>query len=81
MRTYDPADGILYVHLAQDPVAPPQAHDECHRLPAGYANVDLRARLGAPGTCGTRPALVLIPGGSAAADVPTPAGPPLRLAR
>jgi hypothetical protein len=81
MRTYDPADCILYVHLAQEPAAPPQAHDECHRLPAGYANVDLRARLHAPRTVDTRPALVLLTGGSAAADAPAPAGPALRLAR
>ena len=83
MRTYDPADCILYVHLAQDPAAPPHAQDECHRLPAGYANVDLRARLGGPPTADSRPALVLLPGGAAAADapVPVPAGPALRLAR
>lgn len=37
MRTYDPADHILYVHLAQQPAVPAEplnAHDECHRLPA-----------------------------------------------
>jgi hypothetical protein len=75
MRTYDPADRILYVHLAQDPAAPtapPHAHDECHRLPAGYANVSLRPRLGEPGAAGARPALVLLLGGSTAADGPAP---------
>ena len=49
MRTYDPADDILYVHLAQQSAVPatsPAARDECHRLPAGYANVALRARIG-----------------------------------
>ena len=81
MRTYDPADHILYVHLAQDPAAPPHAHDECHRLPAGYANVSLRSRLGEPRAAGARPALVLLPGGSAAADGPAPAASALRLAQ
>jgi hypothetical protein len=82
MRTYDPADRILYVHLAQEPApaAPPHVHDECHRLPAGYANESLQARLGEPRTAGARPALVLLPGGAAAADGPAPA-PALRLAR
>jgi hypothetical protein len=84
MRTYDPADHILYVHLAQGPAAaaaPPHAHDECHRLPAGYANVSLRDRLGAPCGADARPALVLLPGGSAAADRPTPTASALRLAQ
>jgi len=81
MRTYDPADHILYVHLAQDPAAPPHAHDECHRLPAGYANVSLRSRLGEPRAAAARPALVLLPGGSAAADGPAPAPSALRLAQ
>lgn len=84
MRTYDPADHILYVHLAQDPAvpaAPPHAHDECHRLPAGYPNVSLRPRLGAPRAAGARPALVLLPGGSAAADGPAPTASALRLAQ
>jgi hypothetical protein len=79
MRTYDPADGILYVHLAPDPAAPGHTRDECHRLPAGYANGALRSRLGGPRAAGTRPALVLLPGGSAATDEPAP--PALRLAR
>ena len=84
MRTYDPADRILYVHLAQDPAAratPPHAHDECHRLPAGYANVSLRARLGEPRSVSVRPALVVLPGGSAAAAGPASAAPALRLAQ
>ncbi|WP_448624332.1 hypothetical protein [Geodermatophilus sp. URMC 64] len=86
MRTYDPADGILYVHLAQDvdaPAAPPQPRDECTRLPADYANASLRPRLGDSPTTGARPALVLLPGGAAAADRPAaaPAAPALRLAR
>jgi hypothetical protein len=82
MRTYDPADHILYVHLAQDPAVPatpPQVQDECHRLPADYANASLRPRIGeAP----ARPALVLLPGGSSAAETAapaTPAAPALRL--
>jgi hypothetical protein len=84
MRTYDPADHILYVHLAQGPAAPaapPHADAECHRLSAGYANGSLRSRLGAPHAAGTRPALVLLPGGAAAADSPAPAAPALRLAQ
>jgi hypothetical protein len=81
MRTYDPADHILYVHLAQHPAAPPHPHDECHRLPAGYANGPLRPRLGGPRAAGVRPALVLLPGGSAAVDGPAPAAPALRLAQ
>jgi hypothetical protein len=56
MRTYDPADGIVYVHLAPG-TAPGTAPDECHRLPSGYPNASLRGRLG------VRPALVLLPGG------------------
>ena len=64
MRIYDPADCIRYVHLAQQP-----ADDDCQQLPAGYANASPGTRLP-----GTRPALVLLPGGSAG----TPA---LRLAR
>ena len=68
MRIYDPADGILYVHLAPEP-----AGDECHQLPAGYANTFPRTKLP-----GARPALVLLPGGSAGSPPPSPA---LRLAR
>jgi hypothetical protein len=75
MRTYDPADSILYVHLAQNPAvcaAPAPVQDECHRLPADYANASLRPR--------NRPALVLLPGGSAVAEGPA-AAPELRLAQ
>ena len=86
MRTYDPADHILYVHLGQTTAAvaapaAPHPHDECHRLPAGYANGPLRPRLGEPRAAGVAPALVLLPGGSAAADGPAPPAPALRLAR
>jgi len=73
MRTYDPADRIRYVHLAQEPAAPPpRADDGCQRLPAGYANASPGTRLAA------RPALVLLPGGSAESS---PSPPSLRLAR
>ena len=83
MRTYDPADHILYVHLAQQPAVsaePTLAHDECHRLPADYANVSLRARIGEPRAADARPDLVLLPGGSAAGP-PASAGSVLRLAQ
>jgi len=60
MRTYDPAEGIVYVHLASDVAPSRPAREECHRLPAGYPNASLRGRLGG------RPALVLLPGGAAA---------------
>jgi hypothetical protein len=79
MRTYDPADGILYVHPGQQPAAPTlraRADDECHRLPSGYANAFPGTRL--PGPDAARPALVLLPGGSA--DTPT-STPALRLAQ
>ncbi|RBY83815.1 hypothetical protein DQ238_01780 [Geodermatophilus sp. TF02-6] len=82
MRTYDPADRIRYVHPAQDPAAPavpPHAHDQCSRLPTGYANASDRARLDGPRAAGARPGLVLLPGGAAAADPPAPAAPALRL--
>jgi hypothetical protein len=79
MRTYDPADGICYVHLGQIPAAPPHAHDECHRLPAGYANSSLGARLDTPSSAAIRPALVLLPGGPAESDAP--AAPALRRAQ
>jgi hypothetical protein len=84
MRTYDPADHILYVHPGQQPAVsaePPHAHDDCHRLPADYANVSLRARIDAPRTANARPALVLLPGGSAAAGPLASAAPALRLAQ
>jgi hypothetical protein len=79
MRTYDPADRICYVHLAADPAAPRPSRDECLRLPAGYANGSLRSRLGEPPATAARPALVLLPGGSAVSG--EPAAPALRLAR
>ena len=82
MRTYDPADHILYVHPAEHPAAPaapPRAQDECHRLPADYANVSLRARLGGRGLVSVRPALAVLPGGSTAAAGSAPAAPALRL--
>ena len=83
MRTYDPADSIRYVHLAQEPAAPaapPPARDECHRLPAGYANGSLRVRLDAR-RADSRPALVIISGGRPAGDVATSAAPALYLAQ
>jgi hypothetical protein len=80
MRTYDPADAILYVHLAQEPAtsvtSPKHAGTSCHRLAAGYANRSLETRLGeqlsADGgpvtgdrsSAGGRPALFVIPGGA-----------------
>ena len=82
MRTYDPADSITYLHLAQRPTAPvtsPHAHDECHRLPAGYPNASLRARLGGRRLVSVRPALAVLPGGSAAAAGSAPGAPVLRL--
>jgi hypothetical protein len=82
MRTYDPADYILYVHLAQDPTptGPSYHRDECHRLSAGYANVSFRARLTAGRAAGARPTLVLLPGRPAAADGPAASAlPALRL--
>ena len=84
MRTYDPADHILYVHLAQQPAvpaAPPHARDECHRLPADYANVSLRAGIAEPRTAAARPALVLLPGGSSTAEAPASSAPALRVAQ
>jgi hypothetical protein len=84
MRTYDPADRILYVHLAQDPAvsaAPQHARDGCQRLPADYANVSVRVRAGEPRTATARPALVLLPGGAATAERPRSAAPALRFAR
>jgi hypothetical protein len=81
MRTYDPADAILYVHLAQEPATSvtsrKHAGTTCHRLAAGYANRSLGTRLGEPlradggpvtgdpSSAGGRPALFVIPGGAA----------------
>ncbi|SDO20404.1 hypothetical protein SAMN05428965_3158 [Geodermatophilus sp. DSM 45219] len=84
MRTYDPADSIDYVHLAQHPAASatsPHTHHECHRLPDGYANVSLRARLGGRRLASVRPPLAVLPGGSAAPAHSAPAAPALRLVR
>jgi hypothetical protein len=92
MNTYDPADRIRYVHMAQQPVAPPAVvkAGACDPLPAGYANLSPLTRLpGAPGTRpGTaagaagsgsdRPALVILPGGAAATRATD--APRLRLA-
>ena len=78
MRTYDPADGIRYVHLAQHPAAPRPAREECHPLPAGYANASLRARLGGPRAVGPRPVLAVLPGGAGVAG-PAALAPALRL--
>jgi hypothetical protein len=84
MRTYDPADHILYVHLAQDraapAAAPPAADHECQRLSPGYANASLRARLEVR-RADARPALVVIRGGWAAAAGPASAAPALYLAQ
>jgi hypothetical protein len=71
MRTYDPADHILYVHLAQDPVvstAPARVRDE-RRPPTESADGSRRA------------ALVLLSGGADAADGAAAAPPALRLAQ
>jgi hypothetical protein len=78
MRTYDPADRIRYVHMAPGSAAPagvPEAGGACDQLPTGYANRVLRTRLtGTPGTGAdagsARPALVVLPGGAAAAADP-----------
>jgi hypothetical protein len=82
MRLYDSADYIVYVRLGQRTAAPAQpAHvqDECRRLPAGYANTSVGLRVGRPGAAHARPALVLLPGGSAAADSPDRASAARRL--
>ena len=81
MRTYDPADCILYVHMAGGAaVSPAPSPEECHPLPADYANASLRDRIGPPRAVG-RPALVLLPGGSAPDVAPASAAPVLSLAR
>jgi hypothetical protein len=82
MRTYDPAERIRYVHLGSSPAAPtaaPPAPEDCHRLPAGYANASVRAWAAEGRTAGTRTGLVLRPGG-AAASAPAPAARARRLA-
>lgn len=48
MNTYDPADDIVYVHLARDDDenrAPRARGRTCTRLPAGYANGSPRTSL------------------------------------
>ena len=83
MRTYDPADCILYVPMAGGAAVSPEpapSPEECHPLPADYANASLRDRIGPPRPVG-RPALVLLPGGSAPDVAPAPVAPPLSLAR
>ena len=81
MRTYDPADCIRYVHMAGSPAVPAApAPEECHALPADYANTSLRDRIG-PARAVGRPALVLLSGGSAPDEEPAPAPPVLSLAR
>ena len=82
MRTYDYADDICYVRLGQQPAAPAEPlQDQCRRLPADYANMSLCDRIGGPRTASARPALVVLPGGSAAADSPAFAASVLRLAQ
>ena len=44
MNTYDPADGICYVHLAS--YSSPEMGTTCHTLPVGYPNGSPRTRLG-----------------------------------
>jgi hypothetical protein len=83
MRTYDPADCILYVHLgAGAAVSPTPAAtpEECHALPADYANATLRDRIGPARTAG-RPALVLLSGGLAPDEGLAGAAPALTLAQ
>lgn len=49
MNTYDPADSIVYVHLAgtaaDRTAAVADIADECHRLPPEYANQSPRTLL------------------------------------
>jgi hypothetical protein len=48
VNIYDPADHILYVHMARetDPYSTPlYSGRTCNELPAGYANRSLRTRL------------------------------------
>jgi hypothetical protein len=60
MNTYDPADGIVYVHMAPqaDPWSAPVIEARrCNTLPSGYANQSPRTRLRSE----TRPARVPSP--------------------
>ncbi len=48
MNLYDPADGVLYVHLAREVdlcPTPIEGGHACRRLPVGYANRSLRTCL------------------------------------
>jgi hypothetical protein len=48
VNIYDPADQILYVHMARETDScstPRYSGSRCNRLPAGYANRSLRTRL------------------------------------
>jgi|tagenome__1003787_1003787.scaffolds.fasta_scaffold11437525_1 hypothetical protein len=49
MNTYDPADLILYIHVASDMSSRSnfleKASHTCQQLPAGYANRSLRTHL------------------------------------
>ena len=48
VNTYDPADSIVYVHMAResDPWSPPVIRTQrCTTLPTGYANQSPRTRL------------------------------------
>jgi hypothetical protein len=54
VNTYDPAEAILYVHMARetDPYAiPVENRRTCTRLPAGYANHSSQTRIGRPRMC------------------------------
>ena len=51
MNTYDPANGMVYLHLtrASDPYAVPVTSTRSSgRLPADYSNSSPRTRLNAP---------------------------------
>jgi hypothetical protein len=51
VNIYDPADAILYVHMARetDPDAIPVVGGRtCARLPVGYANHSARTRIRRP---------------------------------
>ena len=92
MRIYDPADGIVYVHLAPRPaghLASGTGHSD-RRLPAGYANqspqtrlaVNPRSDLSAREVGGPAPLFVVLAGGAeAVTDTDRSLAPPaLRLA-
>ena len=54
VNTYDPAEAILYVHMARetDPYAiPVENRRTCTRLPAGYSNTSARTRIRRPRMC------------------------------